>query len=38
MLLQGHTLTAVAADGIPIDPLPLANGCVDVNAGQRCDL
>ena len=29
-------MTAVAADGYPIAPLVLPNGCVDVNVGQRC--
>jgi FtsP/CotA-like multicopper oxidase with cupredoxin domain len=31
---EGHSVSVVAADGIPTEPR--ATSCVDVNSGQRC--
>ncbi len=33
--VENHTLTLVAADARPVQPVNLTNGCVDVNTGQR---
>lgn len=30
----GHSVTVVAADAYPVEPLPVQ--CVDINLGQRC--
>jgi len=31
---EGHTLTMVTGDVIPVDPLDY--NCIDINSGQRC--
>ena len=33
---EGHNVSVVAADAVPIDPFP--SSCVDINAGQRYDV
>ena len=35
--VQGHNLTIVAADGVPIEPLNVGS-CFDINLGQRYDV
>jgi len=37
--VDGHALTVVAADGVPVAPYTLGRGaCADLNLGQRLDL
>lgn len=35
---EGHEVTIVAADAVPIEPIKAPGGCVDINSGQRYDV
>ncbi len=37
LCIEGHDMTIVAADGVPIQPIKASKltGCLDINSGQR---